>query len=152
MSNEVLIVEDSKQKARAIRECLLNFSSDIAITETDTIAVAGQLIEQNSWDGIVLDLAFHRTQQNVDMLDRPYLAGLEILQQLNEMRLKVPVIVATQHDSFVNTKYGTFSSSSELSEVLANVFPRNFRGLVEVRLGETRWLNELGQLALEHFV
>lgn len=148
----ILIVEDSKTKAIAIRECVIQALGRCEPQTTDTIAIAGQLIEQQLWNGIVLDLAFHKTQQTADMVDRPYLAGIEILQQLNEMRISCPVVIATQHSSFVNTKYGDFDSADQLGDRLRRVFKRNYRGIVEVDLGETRWRDQLITLVREHFI
>ena len=94
---KVLVVEDQREKSQAIRECLAEADDQLEIVETDTIVIAGHLLSSgDTWSGIVLDLSFRRTQQAGSHLSRPYLAGLEILQQLNEMRMDYPVIVATQ--------------------------------------------------------
>lgn len=151
MTGTVLIIEDQPVKATAIKECILEVFPGYEITTTDTIAIAGQLLENRLWNGIILDLAFHKTQRNVDTFDRPYLAGVEILQQIKEMRLDFPVIVATQHSSFINTKYGTFENESELIEMLSLAFPRNFVGFVKVDLGETDWRKEINALMEEKF-
>lgn len=116
---------------------------DRKVEHTQTLDVASKLIEQSPWSGIVLDLAFHRSHQTADMLDRPYLAGVEILQQLHELRLLYPVIIATQHASFVNTKYGDFESSEALGRRLAKIFKKNYRGIIEVDLGENAWRQEI---------
>ena len=146
-----LLIEDSPAKAAALTECLQQAFPKRTVERTQTIAVASKLIEQQEWSGIILDLAFHRSHQTADLLDRPYLAGVEILQQLHELRLHYPVIIATQHASFSNTKYGDFDSSIALGERLKKIFKRNFKGLVEVDLGETGWRNELIDLMKVHF-
>ncbi|MGO7135769.1 hypothetical protein AB9E06_33585 [Rhizobium leguminosarum] len=152
MSNfSFLLIEDSPAKAAALTECVLQAFPKRTVERTQTIAVASKLIEQQEWSGILLDLAFHRSNQTADLLDRPYLAGIEILQQLHELRLSYPVIIATQHASFANTKYGDFDSSQALGDRLRKVFKRNFRGLVEVDLGETDWRNEIIELMRTHF-
>ncbi|MCA0050643.1 hypothetical protein LB577_27445 [Mesorhizobium sp. B283B1A] len=151
VDKSVLLIEDSRAKARAIRECVKAAFPTAEIVETDTIAIAGQLLDRRVYSGIVLDLAFNKSQQTVDLGDRPYLAGIEILQQLNEMRLPYPVIVATQHSSFQNTRYGSFESAANLATMLGTVFRRNFRALVEVDLGDTKWRENLQDLMLEHF-
>lgn len=152
LARKILIVEDQREKSQAIRECLAEADSRFDIVETDTIFIAGHLLSSgDAWSGIVLDLSFRRTQQSGSQLSRPYLAGLEILQQLNEMRLGYPVIVATQHDSFVSTKYGDFKSTEELIEVLRDAFPFNFRELIEVDLGGADWRLALTSAARRHF-
>jgi hypothetical protein len=148
----VLVVEDQREKSQAIRECLAEADSLFEIVETDTIVIAGHLLSAgDAWSGIVLDLSFRRTQQASSQLSRPYLAGLEVLQQLNEMRFECPVVVATQHDSFVSTKYGDFKSTDELVEVLRDAFPFNFRELIEVDLGGSDWRIALINAARRHF-
>jgi CheY-like chemotaxis protein len=149
---KVLVVEDQREKSQAIRECLSEADEQFEVVETDTIVIAGHLLSSgDAWSGIVLDLSFRRTQQVGSHLSRPYLAGLEILQQLNEMRLDYPVIVATQHDSFVSTKYGDFKSTEELIEVLQDAFPANFRELIEVDLGGSDWRTALTRAVRRHF-
>jgi len=148
----ILIVEDQKEKSQAIRDCLSDSQLQYDITETDTIVIAGYLLSSKGpWSGIVLDLSFRRTQQAGSQHSRPYLAGLEILQQLNEMRMALPVIVATQHDSFVSTKYGDFASTEALVALLREAFPSNFRELVEVDLGGTSWRTALVEAAQRYF-
>lgn len=151
-ARKVLIVEDQREKSQVIRDCLLEADHDFDIVETDTIVIAGHLLTSGEpLTGIVLDLSFPRTQQTMNQQARPYLAGLEILQQLNEMRLEYPVIVATQHDSFFSTKYGDFESTEELIEVLQDAFPNNFKQLIEVDLGGTGWRTALIAAARRHF-
>ena len=148
----ILIVEDQKEKSRGIKECLAEALPQHEVVETDTIVVAGQLISSGlEWSGIVLDLSFRRSQRVPSHLNRPILAGLEILQQLNEMRLKWPVIVATQHPSFYSTKYGDFESTDALRDMLTKAFPRNFRQLIEVDFGGTKWRTSLVEATKRHF-
>jgi CheY-like chemotaxis protein len=149
---KVLVVEDQREKSQAIRDCLAEADGQFEIVETDTVLIAAHLLSSgDAWSGIVLDLSFRRTQQAGSQLSRPYLAGLEILQQLNEMRMEYPVIVATQHDSFASTKYGDFKSTEELIGVLRDAFPLNFRELIEVDLGGSDWRVALTNAARRYF-
>jgi CheY-like chemotaxis protein len=150
-AKKILIIEDSPEKAKAISKCLSEIKPRFELVHTETIIVAGQLLEHDKWSGIVLDLAFHRNQQTGSVLNRPYLAGVEILQQMNELRLVCPVIIATQHSSFISTKYGDFHSLEDLCKVLRKVFPENFRELIEVDFGENEWRNQLVLSARKHF-
>jgi CheY-like chemotaxis protein len=150
-ARKILLVEDSPEKAKAIRNCLAEVTPRFDITHTETILMAGQLLEHDKWAGIVLDLAFHRSQQTGSVLNRPYLAGLEIMQQMNELRLLYPVIIATQHSSFINTKYGDFHTIEELFELLKKAFPHNFRELIKVDLGSSHWRALLINSAKRHF-
>lgn len=137
---KILIIEDQREKSAAIRECLADALPDHLIEQTDTILVAGQLISTGSpWAGIVLDLSFRRTQQVAGQANRPFLAGLEILQQLNEMRSDCPVVIATQHSSFFSTKYGDFESIDHLRRMLERAFPNNYRQLIEVDFSGRTW-------------
>ena len=150
--NSVLIIEDSRAKATAIRECLSDVVEIDNIVETDTILIAGQLLEGGNWSGIILDLAFHRSQQTGSILERPYLAGIEILQQMNELRVEFPVIIATQHASFLNTKYGDFHSVDALENMLSKAFPKNFRELIQVDLGSDEWRHNLISAVRRNFI
>jgi hypothetical protein len=151
LTRKLLIIEDSPEKAKAIMKCLSELAPRFELVHTETIVVAGQLLEHDKWAGIILDLAFHRSQQTGSVLNRPYLAGVEILQQMNELRLVCPVIIATQHTSFVSTKYGDFASLDELCSMLRRVFSENFRELIEIDLGETEWRGLLIEAARKHF-
>ncbi|MGJ4952457.1 hypothetical protein [Bradyrhizobium sp. HKCCYLS20291] len=153
LKRKILIVEDQREKSQAIRDCLSEASDNFDPIGADTILVAGHMLfSGEAWSGIVLDLSFRRNQQTGSQHSRPHLAGLEILQQLNEMRLGYPVIVATQHDSFVSTKYGDFDSTESLKGILRDAFPSNFRELIEVDLGGTDWRAMLTKAARRHFL
>ena len=148
----VLIIEDQKEKSQAIRNCLTEFLPQYEIFETDTIIIAGQLLSDRSpWAGIVLDLSFRRTHQSARQFNRPMLAGIEILQQMNEMRLPWPVIVATQHSSFDSTRYGDFDTMDQLRQMLSKAFLRNYKALIEVDLSNTEWRTALARAAKDHF-
>jgi DNA-binding NtrC family response regulator len=149
---KVLIIEDQKEKSQAIRECLTESPPRYQITETDTIVIAGHLLSDRSpWAGVILDLSFRRTHQAARQFNRPMLAGLEILQQMNEMRLPWPVIIATQHSSFDSTKYGDIDSMESLKDKLSKAFPRNYKTLVEVDLIKPEWRHTLIKAAHEFF-
>src|SRR5690349_16667862 len=125
-AKKILIIEDQKEKSQAIRECLIASPRRYDVVETDTIVIAGTLLsDRTPWSGIVLDLSFRRTHQTARQFNRPMLAGLEVLQQMNEMRLPWPVIIATQHSSFDSTRYGDFDSMDDLRGMLRRAFPRN---------------------------
>jgi CheY-like chemotaxis protein len=152
-SKRILIVEDQKEKSQKIRECLTNTLPSHEIIETNTVLVAGQLISFGTeYAGIVLDLAFQRTHQVGSHLTRPFLAGLEIMQQLNEMRLNWPVIIATQHLSFSSAKYGDFESMDDLREMLTLAFPNNYKDLIEVNFERGEWRNKLAEATLRYFI
>ncbi len=149
---KVLIVEDQKAKSQALKECLAEALPSHQVEMTDTILVAGHLIGSGvSWSGILLDLSFRRTQQITGALNRPFLAGLEILQQLNEMRVDWPVIIATQHSSFFSTRYGDFQSIDDLRSMLTKAFPANYKDLIAVDLSGTEWRKALVNSVKRYF-
>ena len=140
---KLLIVEDDLIKSRALRDCLNVVGvRETNIVETDTILVASQLVESTPFDGIVLDLAFHATQQSAQQIERQYLAGITVLQQLEYLRVSTPVIVATQHRSFDSSKYGNVKDIDEMTLRLRSAFPNNFKALVVVDLNKGDWRGE----------
>ena len=152
LAKRILIVEDQKEKSQAIRECLAEAVPKLKLEETNTIVIAGHLLAtEYGWRGVVLDLSFSRTQQSGNQIARPFLAGLEILQQLNEMRSEVPVIVATQHSSFFSTRYGDFETIDQLRRMLVKAFPSNFKELIEVDLAGVKWRRALIKASRNHF-
>ena len=141
---KVLIVEDDNAKAKALRECATaaGFKEEDVLV-TDTIVVASQLIDSESFVGIILDLAFHSTQQSEHQAERTYLAGVSVLQQLEEMRIATPVIVATQHKSFESSQRERVQSVEDLAKVLQEAFDETLKEFVEVDLRNTRWKHQL---------
>ncbi len=84
-------------------------------------------------------------------MDKPQLAGVKILQHLNQRRLDIPVIVATQHSSFTDTEFGDFSGAGELADLLARAFPRNFKGLLEIDITTDSWMSQFIKLIKRNF-
>jgi CheY-like chemotaxis protein len=149
----VLIIEDDRNKSRALRECLVSAGiPDSSIRLTETIVVAAQLIDIEDFSGILLDLAFHASQESSQLASKRYLAGVNILRQLEEMRKSVPVIVATQHKSFESAEFPEIESVGDLRQQLSEAFEENFKGLVEVELGSNTWREELVALVRRWFL
>ncbi len=145
-------MEDDRSKAKALRECAIAAGvSEDAITMTETITVAAQLIDNHEFGGIILDLAFHSSQESSQIASKRYLAGINILQQLEEMQKTTPVIVATQHKSFESPKFEEIKTVDDLRNQLAVAFETTFKGLVEVDLREGTWRGELVELMRRWF-
>ncbi|WP_224702709.1 hypothetical protein [Devosia aquimaris] len=148
----VLIVEDNIQKANAITFALKAAFGELAyILLVNTVSVAMVVLTAERWDGVVLDLSFQRASGMKEGIDRPQLAGVKVLQQLDEMRIGVPVLIATQHSSFVDTEFGDFHSVHEVATTLEEIFTDNLRGVVEVDLSSTEWQPVLTDLASRFF-
>jgi DNA-binding NtrC family response regulator len=152
IKHKILIVEDDRSKAKALRECAVAAGVlEEAITLTETITVAAQLIDNQDFNGIILDLAFHSSQESSQIVSKRYLAGINILQQLEEMQKTTPVIVATQHKSFESPKFEEIKTVDDLRRQLAESFDTTFKGLVEVDLRELGWRSELIMLIRRWF-
>lgn len=147
----LLIVEDNKHKAIAVQDAIISAFPDSEVVMAETVVIAMVLLNTQNWDGVVLDLAFQQTRGAKQETDRPQLAGVKVMQQMNERRSSTPVIIATQHSSFVDTEFGDFASAKELGDLLSQAFPDNFVGLVEVDLSSIAWQRLLRNLALEAF-
>jgi CheY-like chemotaxis protein len=137
----VLVVEDNATKQAEIESAL----SDFDILSTRSISGAYRLIA-GSWDLIVLDMTFQVGQTRGHESVKEALAGIELLQYMAAQAINVPVVVATQHKSFTTPEMPDIDSIQKLDELLAEAFPENYRGIVEVDRFEESWKEKLRQI------
>jgi CheY-like chemotaxis protein len=148
----ILLIEDNKVKASLLGDAVMEaFQGTSRPKVAETVSMGTHLLNTSEWSGLVLDLAFQRARGIKESVDKPQLAGVKILQHLNQRRFDIPVIVATQHSSFTDTEFGDFSDASELAALLQQAFPRNFRGLLEIDITGDTWKRQFINLIKRNF-
>ena len=148
----ILLIEDNKGKASLLGDAVMEAFQNISRPKVaETVSMGTYLLNTSEWGGLVLDLAFQRARGIKESVDKPQLAGVKILQHLNQRRLDIPVIVATQHSSFTDTEFGDFSGAGELADLLGRAFPRNFKGLLEIDITTDSWKSQFIKLIKRNF-
>jgi CheY-like chemotaxis protein len=139
----VLIVEDNETKQSQIRSLLTsNFESEVSIVSN--INAAYPSVSKTDLDLIILDMTFQISHTDGSLDTRKVaLGGIELLQYMKAMEINVPVIVATQHDSFLQPGGLEITSVAELDEVLSSAFPGIYVGVVKVDLPSNNWQDDM---------
>ncbi|MCG8603786.1 diguanylate cyclase, partial [bacterium] len=84
---KVLLIEDSAGDARLLKETLSEVDSlEFTIIHADRLSAGLQLLHENAFDIVLLDLAL------------PDAMGLDALQQVHTERPEVPVVILTGHN------------------------------------------------------
>lgn len=138
MMRPILIIEDNYEKLAEISQVVTALTSS-EIIHAATISAAYRTLEGTKCDLIILDMTFqisHRTDRSIA---KESLAGIEILQYMAHRRISTPVIVATQHTHFLHPDIPGIDSIQKLDELLRSLFPRIYRGIIQVDLSETEW-------------
>jgi DNA-binding NarL/FixJ family response regulator len=81
----VLIVDDSDQVRRSVREVLNDALPDLVVGEAAAAAGALTLIEHERWDVVLLDLSL------------PDRRGMDTLRDIRRLRPGLPVLVMSLH-------------------------------------------------------
>ena len=138
MKANILIVEDNQTKRTEIEKAI-KAALPAEVVGVSSISQAYRSIEYKEWDLIVLDMTFQVAQSMGQESAKEALAGIEILQFIARRQMQTPVVVATQHSSFSTIDMPAINSISTLDELLEELFPENYRGIVEVDLSEESW-------------
>lgn len=132
------IIEDNNLKCKEI-ERALKAPLALDIHSTPSIAQAYRALVNKEWDLVVLDMTFQVSQGGGREIAKEALAGVEILQFMARRRILSPVIVATQHTSFVAPGLPAIDSIEGLHALLTRLFPLNYRDTIHVDLSEESW-------------
>jgi DNA-binding NarL/FixJ family response regulator len=81
----VLIVDDSEQVRRSVREVLRGALPDLVVEEAAAAAEALGLVEREAWDVVLLDLSL------------PDRRGMDALRDIRRLRPGLPVLVMSLH-------------------------------------------------------
>jgi len=82
---KILIVDDHEVLREGVKRIFNNQDSEAIFGEASTPQQARELVREQAWDVVVLDLSLG---------DR---SGLEVLKDLRQMRPKLPVIILSMH-------------------------------------------------------
>lgn len=138
MTLNILIVEDNQTKRLEIEKSIKS-SMEADVIGASSIRQAYSSLEHKRWDLIVLDMTFQVTQSAGHESAKEALAGIEILQFISRRQIETPVVVATQHSSFSSLDMPGIDSVQKLDDLLRDLFPENYRSVVEVDLSEETW-------------
>lgn len=148
MTVSVFIIEDNATKRLELERALpAPFEYDVV--HTPSISQAYQILSGKSWDLIILDMTFQVSFGAGNSIEKEALAGIEILQYMNRRMISSPVIVATQHSTFITPDYPAVNSISALDDVLRRLFYRNYRATVLVDLSEESWKGRFRDAVLD---
>jgi len=81
----VLIVDDHPFVRRGVKQAIEEDSGMMVAAEAESGETAFKLLEENSFDVVVLDLSL------------PGISGLEVLERMKDVRPTLPVLVLTMH-------------------------------------------------------
>jgi len=143
---EVLIVEDNATKQQEIINALPPAFRDRVLT-TPSIANAYRSVANRPFDLVILDMTFQVSNEGGGAIAKESLAGVEVLQYMSRMRIRTPVIVATQHTNFHTAELPDIDSVEKLDELLTDLFPENYVTTVHVDLAGEEWKIRLAQAA-----
>lgn len=139
-----LIIEDNEQKQYAIQS-LIGSRFVGTVLWARTMLHAYNLLEDQKWDVIILDMTFEDAEGMFRSTSKKPLAGIEILQFIDATGIRTKVIVVTQHDYFPVAGQSSQMNLESLHQLLQDSFPTTYAGLVRARLGDSSmvWMNEL---------
>jgi two-component system, NarL family, invasion response regulator UvrY len=81
----ILLVDDSDQVRRSVRELLAEVLADVAVGEAGGAVEALALLDRETWDVVLLDLSL------------PDRNGMDTLRDIRRMRPTLPVLVMSFH-------------------------------------------------------
>lgn len=143
MDVTILIVEDDEQK----RDKLYNFLHENFPSIQVHLAVSYQSglaqLKQSQFNFIVLDMSLPTFDKTVDEDGGRHLAfgGKEILRQMTRRKMRIPVVVVTQFDSFGEGE--AIITREELNKELNNSFPEIYQGMVFYSGAADSWKDQL---------
>lgn len=139
---EVLIVEDNLTKQQEIINALPPAFREGVLT-TPSIANAYRSVANKPFDLVILDMTFQVSNEGGGAIAKESLAGVEVLQYMARMRIRTPVIVATQHTNFHTVELPDIDSIDKLDDLLRDLFPLNYVATVHVDLSGEDWKQRL---------
>lgn len=141
----ILIVEDDKYKAEAIKECLIDHLNEPVITTADSLSSGlFSLMDLPNLDLIILDMSmpsFDVSEKDPSGGSPEGYAGEDFLSQMTLLGINLPVIVVTQYDNF-----GTDENQitlSKLGQKLQKNHSKIFKGSVYFKATSNSWKQDL---------
>ena len=137
----ILIIEDNKLKEARMRNVLdsmTDFQFEYLVCPSIKVAYPALDRKDKHWNLVLLDMSFQVNQDLGKETKKKPLAGREVLQFMRAGQLKSPVIVVTQHSSFVDGAT-VINSVDELDKKFGKYFPEIYRSTISIDLAVDSW-------------
>lgn len=142
----VLCIEDQESKFKLLN-ALLEGAFGAEVIWARTVSASLSLIAE-SWDLIALDMNFPAAGPQGRAINRSETSGIRVLQVMSAQNIKVPVIIATAYDRFIDGK-NVINGLDELDRHLKVSFPDMYKGVVRVERTSDAWQHSLIALIRE---
>lgn len=145
MSKKLLIIEDNEPKLNHLKQFCADHWPDYTVECRNSYnAALSEVIHYGRYyDIILLDVSMNTYEINGDASDgeQEPLAGSNILRFMKLRKIKVPVIVVTMYESFVDG-----IKIDKLDEGFKERYPEFYKGFVYYSLKNEDWINKLNKL------
>lgn len=145
MNKRLLIIEDNDSKLNRLRQfCEENLQDyDVEDRRSYNTALSEVVHNGKSYDLILLDVSMNTYEVNGDASDgeQEPLAGSNILRFMKLRKIKVPVIVVTMYESFVDG-----IKIDKLDEGFREKYAEFYKGFVYYSLRNEDWISRLKEL------
>ena len=145
MSKRLLIIEDNEPKLNHLRQFCVDNLSDFEVEDRRSYnsALAEVVQHGRTYDFILLDVSMNTydiSPEEADGEQEP-LAGSNILRFMKLRKIKVPVIVVTMYESFVDG-----IKIDKLDEGFRTKYAEFYKGYVYYSLRNEDWITRLKEL------
>ena len=145
MSKRLLIIEDNDSKLNHLRQFCEENLSDYEVEDRRSYnsALSEVIHNGNSYDLILLDVSMNTYDISPEVSDgeQEPLAGSNILRFMKLRKIKVPVIVVTMYESFVDG-----IKIDKLDEGFREKYAEFYKGFVYYSLRNEDWMSRLKEL------
>lgn len=145
MSKHLLIIEDNDSKLNHLRQFCEENLKDYEVEDRRSYnsALSEVVHNGNSYDLILLDVSMNTYDISPEVSDgeQEPLAGSNILRFMKLRKIKVPVIVVTMYESFVDG-----IKIDKLDEGFREKYAEFYKGFVYYSLRNEDWMNRLKEL------
>lgn len=145
MNKRLLIIEDNEPKLNHLRQFCEKYLPDYDVEDRRSYNTALSEVVHfgNSYDLILLDVSMNTYEVNGDASDgeQEPLAGSNILRFMKLRKIKVPVIVVTMYESFVDG-----IKIDKLDEGFREKYSEFYNGFVYYSLRNEDWIKRLKEL------
>lgn len=145
MSKRLLIIEDNDSKLNHLRQFCEENLKDYEVEDRRSYnsALSEVVHNGNSYDLILLDVSMNTYDISPEVSDgeQEPLAGSNILRFMKLRKIKVPVIVVTMYESFVDG-----IKIDRLDEGFREKYAEFYKGFVYYSLRNEDWMNRLKEL------
>jgi CheY-like chemotaxis protein len=144
--SKLLLVEDDDNKRKQLIETVQQYSPETEIFLARSLKSGLILLKQSTPDAIVLDMTlptFDIGPGEAGGDTHPF-GGREFLQEMRRFKLKIPVVVVTQFETFDLGREMT--SLRELDAQLRNDYSDVYRGAVYYHAAIHSWRDDLVRL------